>query len=247
MLIEKDSFTDFLVYEVDLDGNVIHVKSLDKPESSPKKKGAKDTAEGEGESEAQSTPVADAPSADAPNPEEAKPDAETEEPVPDEGEPWPERFTTTLKQFLSEGVVTRVKELYLEGPEPPFVSDSGWGGRQVKTADGTEGSSTGTATPQPEPEKAERGKGGDRGRGRGRRGGRGRERGQPARVDNRKVLSDVCVVVFALYALSDSICPFTAYFVERDADCATPSGQRAVWRKVRDGDGYHHPSIRRRV
>ena len=33
-------FTDFLVYEVDLDGNVVHIKSLEMPESSKKTKAA---------------------------------------------------------------------------------------------------------------------------------------------------------------------------------------------------------------
>lgn len=117
-----------------------------------------------------------------------------------ETEPWPERFTAVLAPFLSEEVISQVKNLYLEGPEPPFVSDGGWGGRKAKVADTDigEGSSALQSPAQElEPEKTERSKRGrDRGRGgRSGRGGRGGRTGRPGeREDHRKILSDVCTI-----------------------------------------------------
>ncbi|RDX55545.1 tRNA pseudouridine synthase D [Lentinus brumalis] len=214
--IIKQRFTDFLVFEVDLDSQVIHLKSLGMPSSS--KKGADaPAAAGEPDSvppeEPESsdtkestapTPAAEQPSepTTADPPQEATQQAGPSEPsaeIPQEDEPWPERFTEALKPFLAEDAITRLKDLYLEGPEPPltFVSDSGWGGRQAKAADGSaDAAENPIAEPvqQEEPETKGRGKRGrDRGRGgRGGRGARGGGRGgRPgAREDHRKVLSD---------------------------------------------------------
>lgn len=226
-----------MVYEVDLDGNVIHIKSLDKPESSPKKAtteeakvpGEEPAADGEAAVTEDNKMVEDvttpsvAPTSDAPastdapiaQSEEKQADVNIEEKAPEDTEPWPTRFTSALQPFLSEEVITRVKELYLEGPEPPFVSDSGWGGRQTKPeAQGSEGTSEAVDAPPAEPEKSERGRrgkdrgrGGRGGRGRGGRGGRG-----GAREDTRRVLSDVCnplscrvnnsILISSVYSLS---------------------------------------------
>lgn len=110
-----------------------------------------------------------------------------------EGYVWSENFTTTLEKFFSPPVMEKLKQMYEQGPEPPFVSDSGWGGRQAK---------------QEEPEIAERPpvekthKGGrGRGRGRGGRGGRGKDRGGHAgeREDNRRVFTEVCTLSFHIH------------------------------------------------
>ena len=102
----------------------------------------------------------------------------------EKGYVWFENFTTVLGKFLSPPVMDRLKQMYEQGPEPPFVSDSGWGGRQAK---------------QEEPEiagesPAEMTSKGSRGRGRGGRGGRGKDRGgRPGkREDNRMVVTEVC-------------------------------------------------------
>lgn len=107
-------------------------------------------------------------------------------------EPWPETFDTTLEPFLSEDAIAQLKKIFLEGPEPPRVTDSGWGARPATNPDSAEGS-TASAPPQEEPpaEKQSRGR---RGRERGTRGGRGGGRGGRAggaREDTRKVLSNV--------------------------------------------------------
>ncbi|KAH9853549.1 tRNA pseudouridine synthase D [Lenzites betulinus] len=211
--IIKQRFTDFLVFEVDLDSQVIHLKSLGMPESSKKPAGEK-TVDAAGDTVDASSAEQPLAGEDNPKvaggveetatpavntaPETVPPAAEvgqaTEE-VPKDNEPWPERFTESLKPFLSEDVIAHVKTLFLEGPEPPFVSDSGWGGRQSKPVDGKgEASEPSAPTPAPEPEPQGRGKRG-RGRGRGDRGGRGGRGGARggragAKEDHRKVISN---------------------------------------------------------
>lgn len=100
-----------------------------------------------------------------------------------EGYAWSEDFTAVLEKFLSPQVMDKLKQMYEEGPEPPFVSDSGWGGRQQKQ----EGSEVVEEPPAETTPK--------RGRGRGRegRGGRGRDGGaRPGkREDTRRVLTEV--------------------------------------------------------
>ncbi|KAK2466288.1 hypothetical protein APHAL10511_001930 [Amanita phalloides] len=83
-------FTDFLVYEVDLDGNVAHLKDIGRPKSS----GNNDV----------STP------ADGANATDNTDDVEL-----DSQGPWPEQYTTTLSAFLSLEKVMDVKQIYLEG------------------------------------------------------------------------------------------------------------------------------------
>ncbi|KIM90914.1 hypothetical protein PILCRDRAFT_58687 [Piloderma croceum F 1598] len=109
--IIKQRFTDFLVYEVDLDYNVIHIKSLDMPKKE------------------KTTTV---PSITVETPREK---GKSKEKKLEPDEPWPDRFTVALAPFLPEDAVAQVKAMFLEGPEPPRVSDSGWGGRPVKPAE----------------------------------------------------------------------------------------------------------------
>jgi tRNA pseudouridine13 synthase len=214
-----------LVYEVDLDGNVVHIKSLGMPDSAKKSKTTEthelvDTSiplappaqatsaktstqamdvdptstimsEPAGSVEAKTDTSNDIPasttSGDSAIPEntEKKGDAST---ALEGDEPWPERFTEALSPYLSEEAIMKLKEMYLEGPEPPFVSDSGWGGRST-AKDG----SNAEAGPSSANESTSGGRGRGRGRGqrgRGGRGGKGGSRPEP-RPDSRKVLSDV--------------------------------------------------------
>lgn len=205
--------------EVDLDSQVIHLKSLAMPSSS--KKGSDSAAVAAAASNVPSSesnlPETAPETSDKAQTEESRDavlenvsenvseplqtEADTQESIPPEDELWPERFTASLQPFLSEAAINQVKSLFLEGPEPPltFVSDSGWAGRQTKTGDGGDTADSATTLPQ-EPAESEtkgRGKRG-RDRGRGGRGGRGGGRsGRPGtREDTRKVLSDVGVHMF---------------------------------------------------
>ncbi|KAJ8086756.1 multisubstrate pseudouridine synthase 7 [Marasmius tenuissimus] len=204
--IIKQRFTDFLVYEVDLDGNVIHLKSLAKPDSS--KKNAVAAEDQEEPSTSGSTqqngdePMQGIETADTDKKAEteeskgteppAQPEAAKAEPPEDPKNPWPETFNTKLAPYLSETSIAQLKEMFLQGPEPPRVSDSGWGGRAPKEAGASEDT---PAAPAPEPQETSssssgRGRGG-RGRDRVRgRGGRGGGRGGSGREDHRKVVSE---------------------------------------------------------
>lgn len=185
LLINSRRFTDFLVREVNLDREVVRIKSLAKP-SSESKKNAEST-----EREAATSSAAAVKDSAIPAESDIQVAAAQ---IEDENVPWPERFNTILKDFVSEPVIEELKKMFLEGPEPPFVSDSGWSGRPTKD----EGSSAAEVTEEPEA-KAEasdsRGKRGKRGRDRGR--GRGRGGGAGKREDTRKVLSDVSLSVFS--------------------------------------------------
>nr|VWO95201.1 Orotidine 5'-phosphate decarboxylase (EC (OMP decarboxylase) (OMPDCase) (OMPdecase) (Uridine 5'-monophosphate synthase) (UMP synthase) [Ganoderma boninense] len=182
--IIKQRFTDFLVFEVDQDSQVIHLKTLAMPSSSKKgsdaapaepsascepiEKDADESNDPEASATApEQTPevvVADPPLHPAQPLESEKP--KVEEATLQDDEPWPERFTESLKSYLSEGVISQVKDLYLEGPEPPFVSDSGWAGRQAKVAGGSGDVPEMAQVPESAPEET-----GSKGRGK-----RGRDR-----------------------------------------------------------------------
>ena len=153
--------------EVDLDSQVIHLKSLAMPSSS--KKGSDSAAvaatasnvlssdtnlsetapETSGKAQTEESP--DVVPGNIPEnvSEPLQTEADTQESTPPEDEPWPERFTASLQPFLSEAAINQVKSLFLEGPEPPltFVSDSGWAGRQTKTGDSGDTAAPDTTLP----------------------------------------------------------------------------------------------------
>lgn len=188
-----------MVFEVDQDSKVIHLKSLGKPESPKKEK---------------EEPVAAAPATvtEVDDGEKTKPE-HTEEPtavgdsvpipeatasaapavkVSTKEEPWPEHFDSTLLPFLDEVKVAQLKKIVLEGPEPPRVSDGGWASRVAPSTTGEEAVPVETETVE---EKASasntRGRGGKRGG----RGGRGGGRGGSRREDTRKVVSTVSLYI----------------------------------------------------
>src|ERR1019366_4579040 len=86
--------------------------------------------------------------------------------------PWPDSFTTRLAPFLSTEKVEEVKKLFLEGPEPPLVSDAGWSGRLTAKANESGSSGSMDIKESVETRKEDEGKRGSSRRGRG-RGGRG--------------------------------------------------------------------------
>lgn len=185
-----------MVYEVDQDSNVVHIKSLGIPEAPTKK------AKGVGEtvSEVNADVTSGVPSVIQESAEAelgAKAPIEAVDTIHGDSSaqtsttvPWPDSFSTRLAPFLSTEKMEEIKQMFLEGPEPPFVSDAGWSGRP--TAKANESSASGSMDIKDTIET----KGGDggrkgsnkRGRDRGGRGGRG---GKAVREDHRKVISEV--------------------------------------------------------
>lgn len=173
-------FTDFLVFEIDQHDRVIHLKSLDPPEPSSTPSAPNDDPP-QGSTASAFQPQVTPPSEPA-QALEASEGVSTPTEV-QEGYVWSEGFTAVLEKFLSPSVMDKLKQMYEEGPEPPFVSDSGWGGRQQKQEESE-------AFGEPPAETASK-----RGQGRG-RDGRGRDRGGRAgkKEDNRRVFTEVCAL-----------------------------------------------------
>ncbi|KAH6915349.1 pseudouridine synthase [Coprinopsis sp. MPI-PUGE-AT-0042] len=233
--IIKQRFTDFLVYEVDQDGNVIHLKTLEKPKSS-KEELASDPAT-VGSISDSTTAVPEQVQPEAAN---APAEASTTEVKPAETEPWPASFDETLRPFLSDESREKLKTMFLEGPEPPLVSDSGWAGRASKTSNG-DAEATPGAEPAPElPSSSGRGGRGGRGsRGRGGRGG-GRGGGRPgAREDHRKVISEPMDSKENRTAFHKVVRELFKGKLDTETDTSVPSddGQRIVIKWGRGGRG----------
>ncbi|KAF5322361.1 hypothetical protein D9619_000795 [Psilocybe cf. subviscida] len=244
--IIKQRFTDFLVFEVDQGSNVIHLKSLGKPET-PKKDAEEEKAPAETASE--DVTMADAPAAAAQDisTATADPGAPTTPAVPalkvsTKEEPWPEHFNETLSPFLNEDAITSLKAIFLEGPEPPRVSDSGWGGRVPTSADAET-----PAEPAPEPvaeeEPARGGRDNKRGRGgkRSGRGGRGGGRGGAmTREDTRKVVSNPMTSKDTRTAFHKAIRELFGGKLDTETDPTTasaPEGSRIIVKWARKGGG----------
>ena len=206
--------------EVNLDGQVVHIKSLDMPDSEKKAKSSRsidapppsaatevsvndhdppNINEGVVENYAeQAVNQSEAVNVDPITSNDGAPSPISEESSKPKGEPpahdrWPEHFTTSLTPFLSELAIDQVKTMYLEGPIPPRVSDSGWGGRPSKSTEETEKADD--ASGNARVEKDGKGK---RGRDRGGRGGR-----RGGREDERKVLSDVRILYLPFSNISN--------------------------------------------
>jgi tRNA pseudouridine13 synthase len=224
-------FTDFLVYEVDQDSNVVHIKSLGMPPPSEKK--AKNVGEPASEVNA------DAPSGEPTVKEGIEAELGTEtspealDKAPGESskqasspEPWPDSFTTRLSPFLSTEKIEEVKKMFLEGSEPPFVSDAGWSGRQAAKAKEGGGSGSIDVEENVEMRKENGGKRGSskRGRDRGGRGGRGG--GKSVREDRRKVTSEVRALIAHIINLTMT-CTI-AYCLEGNAYQLPPIHTRIV-------------------
>ena len=142
-------------------------------------------------------------------------------------EPWPDSFTTRLSPFLSTEKIEEVKKMFLEGPEPPFVSDAGWSGRQAVKATDSGGSGSTNIEENVETRKENGGKrgGSKRGRDRGGRGGRGG--GRSVREDRRKVTSEVCALLTHVIKLTMTTCT-TAYYLEGNTYQLAPIYTRIV-------------------
>jgi len=121
-------FTDFLVFEVDLDGKIVHLKSIGKPASPGNdndevsvpdgQEGAMDTIPDSSPGKAASILSNDAGSSQNPN-----------------ILVWQDNFTAALTPFLDTERIQQIKDIYLQGRNPPRVSDSGWAGRKAGSLD----------------------------------------------------------------------------------------------------------------
>lgn len=125
----QSRFTDFLVFEVDLDYQVVHLKSLDKPVPTKKDKksgpsnnstgdnpdsGAKMSIETAGEElsgRSMSLQSAVAESSTSHTTSDRKP-VLTDEVI------WDDSFKVSLSPYFSEGSIAQLEKMYLEGSEP---------------------------------------------------------------------------------------------------------------------------------
>ena len=107
---------------------------------------------------------------------------------------WDDTFESSLSPFFSESSIVELKTMYLEGPEPPRVSDNGWVSRVHKKSEDVEISEQQVLPNQenrPYSSDKKRGKN-ENARGRnGRHRGRGGRSQSSEREDHRKVLSEV--------------------------------------------------------
>ncbi|KAF8505642.1 tRNA pseudouridine synthase D [Russula emetica] len=231
--IIKQRFTDFLVYEVDQDSNVTKAKNVGEPASEVN---------------------ADAPSGEPTVKEGTEAELGTEtspetlDKAPGESskqasstEPWPDSFTTRLSPFLSTEKIEEVKKMFLEGFEPPFVSDTGWSGRQAVKAKESGGSGSIDVEENVETRKDDGGKRGSsrRGRDRGGRGGRGG--GKSVREDRRKVTSEPFISKETRTSFHQSIRELFNGKLDSETDISESAnnggGSRIVIRWARRGNG----------
>lgn len=185
------------MYEVDQDGKVLHLKSLGKPESPKEEKESEKTSPLStpghvvnpiSPAEGSTAPLDNEMAVDLPATNSAKGETSlaSESKTQPKENSWPEHFDTSLSAFLDADKRAELKRIYLEGPEPPRVSDSGWAGR-VASSKSEDAPSAAVEVPDTQIRSDDR-----RGRG-GKRGGRGAGRGgrTDKREDARKVLSEV--------------------------------------------------------
>jgi tRNA pseudouridine13 synthase len=202
-------FTDFLVNEVGLDGEVLRLKDVRRPVDPYDRPKDKSKGKQKEEEETKPVPATETPAeatTQAPTEEESNedlPESLRFEPLP----LWTTSTTRCLRPVFSDESIKSLHALFVEGKEPPIKVDSGWGTRKarVETAAGNEEAamnvseeSAGNDAPAVAPvaSRGGRGQGRDRGRGRGGRGGRGGGRGGEsdqwvANKDDREVLSQV--------------------------------------------------------
>ncbi|KAF8517809.1 pseudouridine synthase [Gautieria morchelliformis] len=244
--IIKQRFTDFLVYEVDLQGQVVRLKSIDEPEAPTK------NAETGSQDQMPGTSVAatelskdDAFDTVPPTKEAPKVEGNTPSDTPTaDAEPWPTKFTNELTPLLSQAAIEKLKEMFLQGPEPPFVSDSGWGDRQSQAGNGPaeQDATVESAASKEQESNQTRGKNRMRGRKGKERNGRGRggKGVRGGREDNRKVLSDPISSKQERTALHEIIRTLFRGKLETEtdpSDAGSEAGQRIVikWSKTKGG------------
>jgi len=177
-------FTDFLVFEVDLDGKIIHLKSIGKPSPPGNDNDEVSVPDGQdGEGAMDTLPDSSPGKAASTLPNDA---GSSQNLV------WQDGFTTALTPFLDLERIQQIKDIYLQGRNPPRLSDSGWAGRKARSFDADNGlaqSVEQTTTPSEV----------DMGH---KLGGRNKK----ATLDDRKVVSEV-LVSDSLYLLTLMLSP----------------------------------------
>ncbi|WVQ93983.1 hypothetical protein IAU59_001061 [Kwoniella sp. CBS 9459] len=271
----KQRFTDFLVNEVSLDGEVLHLKDITKPKEPESNRDqpqsqSKDQSEGEKKNSGpapvissgkQGGEIAATPSTDTPTSGETKDEddaasAALPETLRFEAHPqWSTSTTIKLRPHLSDETIVALRQLVVEGKEPPLRSDSGWGSRP-KAVGGNEedamneesagnGSGSGSATGLGNGAAGwgGRGQGRDRGRGRGGRGGRGGGRGGQGGwgvEDHREVVSQVIKSKDERTAVHKVLreC-FASTFESSTKENKGEDGSRVVIKYAKGGQGGH--------
>lgn len=211
-------FTDFLVNEVDLDHQVVYIKSLGLPESKKDKSTlsilAAETAD------ASTRKTTDVQGNDtneqagsskirwSDNTAVLGVGEEHEDVVVDDQVIWNDTFEPSLSPFLSESSIAELRTMYLEGPEPPRVSDNGWVGIVHKESEDVEISEQEVIRNQ---ENAPYSSDNKRGKRQNARGGNRRQRGRggrsqgSGREDHRHILSEVCNSAGPFYYFSHPV------------------------------------------
>jgi tRNA pseudouridine13 synthase len=133
--------------------------------------------------------------------------------VADDEVTWDNTFESSLSPFLPESSLVDLKKMYIEGPEPPRVSDSGWVSRLHNKSEDVEISEQDALPHQDSGLQSSDSK---RGKHQNTRGGRGRQRDRGGRSqgsereDHRKVLSEVCYLARQFCHFSRKRCSLSA-------------------------------------
>jgi tRNA pseudouridine13 synthase len=112
---------------VDLDGKVIHVKSIGKPASSGNDNDPVSVPDEQEQESAMDISSAGKDVLTQPN--------DGESPKKTEALVWQDQFATALAPFMDEERIQQVKDMYLQGRNPPRISDAGWAGRKARSLD----------------------------------------------------------------------------------------------------------------
>ncbi|WVO13555.1 hypothetical protein L204_101176 [Cryptococcus depauperatus] len=170
----KQRFTDFLVNEIGLDGQVLHLKDITKPKEFGSQQDCGESKDEQGYEEAASGQVDVA----------SLPENLQFDPHPQ----WSPSTTIKLRPHFSDEAIIALHTFVVQGRDAPPRGDRGWSNRtpaigstesavsvETEAQQDQQGeSSEEAAMNQSLARKSGRGQGRDRGRGRGARGGRGR-------------------------------------------------------------------------
>ena len=183
----KSRFTDFLVSEVDLDYQVVHLKSLDKPAVAKK-----DKKSGPCNTSIEDNPDNEASTSIGTTGEELPKSLQTSvtESSSGHGQPvlanevvWDHSFAVALSPHFSGESIAQLEKMFLEGPEPKVDVASNSTDDPLNAQKSTAGE---TPSQQPVQEKQDRNRSS-----RGERGRKPRGRGETHRAETRKVFSEV--------------------------------------------------------
>ncbi|AFR94528.1 tRNA pseudouridine13 synthase [Cryptococcus neoformans C23] len=176
----KQRFTDFLVNEIGLDGEVLHLKDISKPQEPGSKEKDKEAAAVTEEEAANDQ--TDSAIETAPQTEESEATVDLPENLRFAAHPqWSTSTTLKLRPHFTDETIISLHQLVEQGKDAPPKGDSGWGGRKKDTGSASEEIAKGEEEKEEGEEAAfndstnkGRGQGRDRGRGRGKDRGRGR-------------------------------------------------------------------------